>query len=110
MEKFKVFHSERFNRELKKYERILSDYVNNLEDKLVDNPYTGKPLGFDWFREKRLEKYRIYYLVYEDLKSVFMVAISEKKDQQKVINTIKLLLDYFKEELKKLIEREKFGV
>lgn len=108
MKKYKVFHSERFERELKKHERILLDYVNNLEDKLVLNPYTGKPLGLEWFREKKLEKYRIYYLIYEDLGCVFMVAISEKKDQQKVINTIKLLLEYFKEELKRLIEKERF--
>lgn len=38
------------------------------------------------------------------LESVFMVAISEKKDQQRVINTIKLLFDNFEEEIRKLID------
>lgn len=33
-----------------------------------------------------------------------MVAISEKKDQQKVINTIRLLFDFFRNEIEKLIE------
>ena len=105
MKRYKVFRSERFNRELNKHERILLDYVDNLEEKLAENPYTGKPLGLNWFREKKLDKYRIYYLIYEDLDSVFMAAISEKKDQQKVINTIRLLLEYFKEELRRLLEK-----
>ena len=36
-----------------------------------------------------------------------MVGISDKKDQQKVINTIKLLLDLFKRELGNLIDKDK---
>jgi len=35
-----------------------------------------------------------------------MVAISIKKDQQKTINTIRLLFDYFKEEIENLINRK----
>jgi hypothetical protein len=38
-----------------------------------------------------------------------MVAISEKKNQQRVINTIKLLLDFFKEELERLVDKDKFN-
>ncbi len=106
MKRYKVFRSERFNRELSKYERMLLNYVDNLEEKLAENPYTRKPLGLYWFREKKLDKYRIYYLIYENLDSVFMVAISGKKDQQKVINTIRLLLEYFREELKKLLQKD----
>jgi hypothetical protein len=78
--------------------------VDKIEDKLVENPKYGTPLGVEWFREARYENYRIYFLVYEDLESIFMVAISDKKDQQKVINTIRLLLDFFREEMKNLIK------
>ena len=72
----------------------------------MENLYVGNPLNVRWFREKRIEKYRIYYLIYEDLRSVFMVAISEKKDQQKVINTIRLLFDFFRDELEHLVDKE----
>jgi hypothetical protein len=51
---------------------------------------------------KKHMKYMIYFLVYEDLKSVFMVGISEKKDQQRVINTIRLLLNFFRHEMENL--------
>ena len=106
MKKYKVYHSFSFDEELQKCSKEIVDYVDKFEDQLVENPYSGKPLGFRWFREKRLEGYRFYYLIYDDLKSVFMVGISRKKDQQKVINTIKLLFEYLKEELKDLIDKE----
>jgi len=108
MEKYKIYHSQRFSKELDRFDKDFQNKVDNIEEKLVENPYSGKPLGVKWFREKRYEKYRIYYLLYDDLKVVFMVAISEKKDQQKIINTIKLLLDFFREELENLVDKDKF--
>ena len=106
MKKYKVYHSFRFDEELQKCDKRILDYVDKFEDKLIENPYEGKPLGFKWFREKKFENYRFYYLIYEDLESVFMVAISRKKNQQKVINTIKLLFEYFNEEIRELIDKE----
>ena len=108
MEKFKIYHSQRFDKDLAGFDKNFQDRVDRIEDQLVENPYSGKPLGVKWFREKKYEKYRIYYLIYENLQSVFMVAISEKKDQQKVINTIRLMLNFFKEELQRLIDKDKF--
>ena len=105
MNKYKIYHSQRFNKELLKFDKNFQERVDKIENELVENPYSGKPLGAKWFREKRYEKYRIYYLVYDDSQSVFMVGISDKKDQQKVINTIKLLLNLFKDELKKLTDK-----
>lgn len=108
MKGYKVYHSHRFNKELLKFDKKFQNIIDKIEDQLVENPYSGKPLGVSWFREKRYEKYRIFYLVYEDVSAVFMVAISGKKDQQKVINTIWVLLDSFKEELMNLIDKETF--
>ena len=104
MEKYKVYRSERFDKELSKFDKNFQNRVDNIEDQLVTNPFAGDPLGINWFREKRYGKYRIYYLIYENLKAVFMVGISKKKDQQKVINTIKLLLEFFREEIEDLME------
>ena len=104
MEKFEVYHSERFDKELYKFDKRFQDRVDKIEDMLVENPYYGSPLGTPSFREARFETYRIYYLVYHDLKAVYMVAISDKKDQQKVINTIKLFMDFFREEIEKIVK------
>jgi len=105
MGKYKIYHSERFDKELSKFDKDFYDRVDKIENQLVENPYSGTPISATWFREKRYGKYRIYYLIYEDLKAVFMVAISGKKDQQKVINTIRLLLEFFREEIKNLIDK-----
>jgi mRNA-degrading endonuclease RelE of RelBE toxin-antitoxin system len=100
---YKIFHSARFDRELAKFDSNFQRQVDKIEEQLVKNPYVGDPLSVKWFREKKIEKYRIYYIIYDDLASVFMVAISEKKDQQKVINTIRLLFDFLKDEIKDLL-------
>ncbi len=107
MKKFKIYHSSRFDKELVKYDKNFQYRVDKIEEQLIENPYSGDPISVKWFREKRYDKYRIYYLVYDDLDAVFMIAISEKKDQQRVINTIRLLLDFLRQELKHLIDKEK---
>jgi len=106
MKEYRVYHSSRFDRELAKFDFNFQNKVDKIEDQLVENPYVGDPLSVKWFREKKIEKFRIYYVIYEDLDSVFMVAISEKKNQQKVINSIRLLFSVFREEIENLIEED----
>jgi len=106
MEKYKVYHSKSFDKELSKFDKNFLDRIDKIEDKLKDNSQYGTPLGYKWFRESRYENYRIYYIIYEDLKSVFMVAISDKKDQQKVINTIKLFFNIFRKEIEYIIDKD----
>ena len=103
MEKYKIYHSQRFDKELSKLNKDFLKRIDKIENELVKNPFSGKPLGVSWLREKRYEKYRIYYLIYDNFKTVFMVAISEKKNQQKIINTIRLLLNFFREEIENLV-------
>ncbi|MEK6852529.1 MAG: hypothetical protein AABX59_01490 [Nanoarchaeota archaeon] len=107
MTKFKVFHSNKFDEILEKFPKDFKIRVDKIEDQLVENPYVGSPLGVKWFREKRIDKYRVYYIIYDKLRVVFMVGISEKKDQQKVINTIRLMLDFYDEEIKNLLKGSK---
>lgn len=107
MAKYAVYHSNRFDRELSKFDADFQNHVDKMEDQLKENPYLGKPLDATWFREKKHGKYRIYFVVYEEFSSVFMVAISGNKDQQKVIATVKLTFNLFKEELRKIVGKEK---
>ncbi|MBU2100764.1 hypothetical protein KKG83_00525 [Candidatus Micrarchaeota archaeon] len=71
---------------------------------MAENPFVGKPLSVKWFREKKFKKYRIYYLIYENIQSVYVVNLSNKKEQQKIINSIMLLLDAYKKEIEKIME------
>ncbi len=106
MKNYKVYRSDAFKEEIAKCDKSLQDRVDKIETKLVFNPEYGTPLGTRWFREARFEGYRVYYLIYEDLKAVFMVAISGKKDQQKTINTIRLFLEFFREEIERLARED----
>ena len=106
MKKYKVFRSIGFQEEIAKYDKNVQDRVDKIEDKLMDNPQYGNPLGTKWFRESRFDNYRIYYLIYDNLQAVYIVGISGKKDQQKTINTIRLFLEFFKNEIEKLIRED----
>jgi len=108
MKRHKVFRSVSFQKEISKYDKNIQERVNKIEDRLMYNSKYGNPLGTRWFRESRFENYRIYYLVYEDLQAIYIVAISNKKDQQKAINTIRLFLEFFREEIERLVEKDNF--
>ena len=99
---YEIYETETFSKLYKSMEKEEREQLNKIKIQIKENPSVGKPLKFDWFREKKYGKYRIYYLIYEDIVAVFMVDISEKKYQQKVINTIKLFLNIYKDELNKL--------
>ncbi len=106
VKKYKIFRSVSFQREVAKYDKSIQDRVDKIESKLMFNSKYGNPLGTEWFRESRFENYRIYFLVYEELDAIYMVAISGKKDRQKTINTIRLFLKFFKLEIEKLVREE----
>ena len=106
MKKYKVFRSVSFQEEILKYDKNIRDRVDKIEDKLMFNPEYGSPLGTKWFREARFENYRIYYLIYDDLQAVYLVAISRKKEQQKTINTIRLFLEFFRGEIERFVRED----
>lgn len=81
----------------KEYQEQLLGFIEELKQ----NPNTGKPLGYPFFREKKLGKYRLYFLIYEDVDTVLLVTISDKKAQQDTIDKIKSQLDYYKDLIRK---------
>ena len=61
-----------------------------MKDQIAENLNVGKPLHFDWFREKKLGSKRLYFLINENTKKAVLVAFGDKKEQQKIINHILL--------------------
>ncbi len=105
---YKVYHSKTFDKELKKYPKEFNDWLGKIENQLAEKPLNvGDQLRVPWFREKKHDKFRAYYLIYEELEAVYLIAISNKKDQQKTINTVFLLLDNFEQEIKELVKNDK---
>ena len=55
------------------------DKVIKFEQSLKEQAFSGKPLGYRFFREKKFNGKRILFLVYEEYKCVFLVTITGKK-------------------------------
>lgn len=95
-----------YEKEINKWDKSERDVAEKIPKKLAENPYIGKPLNYPFLREKKIKEKRIYYLIYDDLKLVLLIATSDKKDQQEVINFVKNNLSEFRkvaEEISKQI-------
>ncbi|MBW2977141.1 type II toxin-antitoxin system RelE/ParE family toxin [Candidatus Woesearchaeota archaeon] len=98
---FKIFITKEFGKIFDKLDPQIQKQIGREIGQLATNPYSGKPLGYKFFREKKVKGYRIYFLIYEEYLVVFIITVSGKKDQQEVINTIKALIPVYREEIKK---------
>ena len=59
-----------------------------IKEKLRENLNIGKPLKFNWFREKKFGKKRLYYLTNEKNRKAVLLAFGTKRNQQDIINHI----------------------
>ncbi|MEK6900171.1 MAG: type II toxin-antitoxin system RelE/ParE family toxin [Nanoarchaeota archaeon] len=100
---YKVFTTDEFDKRYGKLDSQLQKEIGKEIDQLEDNPYSGKPLGYPFFREKKIKNYRVYYLIYDEYVVVFVITISNKNNQQETIDKIKVLIPYYKEEIKKKV-------
>jgi mRNA-degrading endonuclease RelE of RelBE toxin-antitoxin system len=98
---YRIFTTDEFNRRYKKLDPQLQREIAKEIDQLQLNPYSGKQLGYPFFREKKLKNYRIYYLIYDEFVIVFVITISTKKDQQDAIDKIRKLIPYYREEIQR---------
>jgi len=96
---YEILVTNEFEKDYKKCDKSIRNRINKEIEQLKTNPFSGKPLGYNFFRENKVGNYRIYYLVFEKQVIVFVVAISSKKDQQKTIDKIKKLLPDYKKEI-----------
>jgi mRNA-degrading endonuclease RelE of RelBE toxin-antitoxin system len=94
---YKVYTTPEFDNLLSKLSKAEQERIEKLAKNLAENPYQGKPLGTSFFREKKIDDKRIYYLIYDEYVIVLLVSISDKKTQQKTINEIKINRDIYLE-------------
>jgi len=98
-----VYTTDRFDKEMSKIPANVREQIWRLFEQLKINPYVEDQLQIRILREKRLREKRMYYLVFEDLKSVLVIAIGGKKAQQKVIDYIIENVENYREYLRGLI-------
>ena len=102
---FEVLTTAEFDKDFGKLDNSIKMRVDKAIEQLRASPYTGKPLDYEFFREKKIGKLRIYYLIYEAFLVVFVIAISDKKDQQATIDKVTQLIPFYREESKKMFKR-----
>ncbi len=103
LEIWRVFRSEHYENKLNRLDGSEQTRVLKFEQSLKKEPYSGKPLGYKFFREKKFNGKRVIFLVYEEHKCVFLVTLTDKKAQQYEIDLIKTNLDVYREELEKIM-------
>ena len=78
--------------------------LKNMFSQLKENPYVGDHIRYKFFREKRLREKRMYYLIYDHLSAVLLVAFGGKKSQQDTIDEIVKLLPEYKKYIEKILQ------
>jgi len=100
---YSVYTTKSFEKEIEKLPNSEKKTVKKIFLQLKENPYVGDAIKYKFFREKRLREKRIYYLIYDDLSAVLIIALGGKKAQQETIDEIIKELPEFKKYIKKLL-------
>jgi len=87
---FKIFTTEEFDKDFNKLDKSEQLRIKKIFIQLKkQGDQVGKPLsGLSFFKEKRLNGKRLYFLVYNDISIILALTISDKKAQQATINQI----------------------
>ncbi len=101
---YAIYTTEDFDKDVAKLSSEEQRRIQKIFLHLRDNPYVGDQLRYKCLREKRLKEKRIYYLVYDDLMAVLIVAVGGKKTQQETIDYIINCFDQYKIYLEQLIK------
>ena len=104
-EGFRVFRSFNYKEKFAKLDRSEQIPVEKFEQALKEQPFSGQPLGYKFFREKKFSGKRLLFLVYEEHKCVFLITITDKKAQQHEIDMIKASLDVYRNELEDILRK-----
>lgn len=84
---YTIYATETFKKIYNLLDKSEQIWIDKTKKKLRENP-TGKPLSFDWFREKKYLNKRLYFLIDYDQNKILFVSFASKKDQQNIIDFI----------------------
>ena len=104
---FRVIRSTVYSEKISRLDSSEINRVIKFEQKLKEEQYSGKPLGYRFIREKKFNGKRLLFIVYEEFNVIFLVTITNKKEQQSEINQIKTNLEFYKKEVEEIIKISK---
>ena len=59
---YEIYTTESFLGEYDRLSKNEKSRIDKIKEQLKINPYVGKPLGYKFFREKRINGRRLYHL------------------------------------------------
>ena len=83
-----VLETKTFSKLYDAAEKREKEWIESMKNQLAISLRVGRPLRFDWFREKKLGNNRLFYLINERTQKTVLVAFGTKKEQQKIIDHI----------------------
>lgn len=83
-----VIETEEFAKIIEGCELIEQRWIEKMKDQLTSNLFVGKPLSFNWFREKKFRNKRLFYLVNNQMNKALLISFAPKKKQREVIRYI----------------------
>lgn len=96
VEKFTILVMDTFEKEFLKLDNAIRLRFKKKFSILLHSPFSlGKPLSVPWLRELKVDKFRLYYLVEEDILLILFIALSNKNNQSERISEIKEILRYY---------------
>ena len=101
---YAIYITENFEKEIEKISNSDKEVLQKIFLQIKENPYVGDSIKYRFFREKRIREKRIYYLIYDDLSAVLVVAFGGKKAQQETIDEVIKDLPKFKIYLENLLK------
>ncbi len=105
---FRILKTQEFDKDFSKLSSQEQERVNKILKQLKEQGAdTGKPhSGLSFFREKKFDGKRLYYLGYNDSFVILAIAISDKKAQQATINRILLDLVEYQQYIYELLRKK----
>ena len=102
---YAVYTTDNFEKKIEKISYSDKERIQKLFIQLKENPYVGDQIRYKFFREKRIREKRVYYLIYDDLQAVLIVAFGGKKKQQETIENVIKTLPEFKAYLERSLKK-----
>lgn len=105
---FRIFTTEEFDKDISKLDNSEQQRVKSILAQLKEQGgNVGKPLsGLTFFKEKKFGGKRLYFLVYQDILVVLVLAISDKKAEQATINRILIDLAEYQQYVFRIVDKK----
>ncbi len=87
MKTYEIYTTDSFNKLFNTLDKDEQNWIKKIKLQLEEF-VTGKPLQFNWFREKKYLNKRLYFLVDKERKKILFISFASKKEQQKIIDFI----------------------